>query len=135
MIKELVNEDFEKTSNSIKSPDEAVDVVSNMEKIIRSKKSNILWLAYQQGQMFEKIKANENFIDMIKKFGISKSTILFTISIVKFVNKYPIMKKSSLCLHFLKNNFKRVKEICCENTSKFKPVQHFFNKYFCFKIV
>ena len=134
MIKEIVNEDLEKKSNSIKRPDEAVDV-SNMEKIIRSKKSNILWLAYQQGQMFEKIKANENFIDMIKKFGISKSTILFTISIVKFVNKYPIMKKSSLCLHFLKNNFKRVKEICCENASKFKSVQHFFNKYFCFKIV
>ena len=54
MIKEIVNEDFEKTSNSIKSPDEAVDVVSNMEKIIRSKKSNILWLAYQQGQIFER---------------------------------------------------------------------------------
>ena len=121
MIKEIVNEDLEKKSNSIKRPDEAVDV-SNMEKIIRSKKSNILWLAYQQGQMFEKIKANENFIDMIKKFGISKSTILFTIAIVKFVNKYPIMKKSSLCLHFLKNNFKRVKEICCENASKFKSV-------------
>ena len=49
----------------MKSPDEAVDIV-NMEKIIRNKKSNILWLAYQQGQIFEKFKANENFIDMIK---------------------------------------------------------------------
>ena len=64
------------------------------------KKSNIL-LAYQQGQIFEKFKASENFIDMIKKLGISKS-ILFKISIVNFVNKYPRMKKS------LKNS-KRVK--------------------------
>ena len=32
MMEEMVNEDFEKISNSMKSPDEAVDVVSNMEK-------------------------------------------------------------------------------------------------------
>ena len=50
MIEELANKDFEKTSNSIKIPDEAVDVVSNMEKIIRSKNFDIFWLAYQQGQ-------------------------------------------------------------------------------------
>ena len=31
-MEEMVNEDFEKISNSMKSPDEAVDVVSNMEK-------------------------------------------------------------------------------------------------------
>ena len=65
MMEETVNEDFEKTLKSMKSPDEAVDIV-NMEKIIRNKKSNILWLAYHQGQIFEKFKANENFIDMIK---------------------------------------------------------------------
>ena len=59
MIEDIVNEDFEKTSNSIKSPDEAVDVVSNLEVRleVRSKKSNILLLAYQQGQIFEKFKS------------------------------------------------------------------------------
>ena len=36
MMEEVVNEDFEKTSNSMKSPGEAVDVVNNKEKIIRS---------------------------------------------------------------------------------------------------
>ena len=66
MMEEIVNEDFEKTLNSIKSPDEAADAVNNIEKIIRSKKSNILWLAYQQGQIFEKFKENESFIDIIK---------------------------------------------------------------------
>ena len=91
-----------------------------MEKIIKSKKCNILWFAYQQGEIFEKFKMNDNFIDMVKKIGISKSTILFKISVVKFVNKYPRMKKSSLSLHFLKNNFKIIKEICHENASEFK---------------
>ena len=63
---------------------------------------------------------NDNFINMVKKFGISKSTILFKRSIVKFVNKYPRMKKSSLSLHFLNNNFRTIKEIYHENVSKFK---------------
>ena len=67
----------------------------------------------------EKFKVNENFIDLVKEFGISKSTILFKISIVKFVNKYPRMKKS-LFLHFLKNNFRMINDICHENASEFK---------------
>ena len=105
------------------------------KKAIRSKKSNMLWLAYQEGQIFEKFKAKENFIDMIKNLGFSKSTITFKIYIVKFVNKYPRMRKSSLFLHFLKNNFKMIKEICHENASEFKLVQlAFFNKYLYFKI-
>ena len=93
MMEETVNEDFEKTLKSMKSPDEAVDIV-NMEKIIRNKKSNILWLAYQQGQIFEKFIPNENFLDIIKKLGIRKSTVLFKISIVKLLNKYLRVKKS-----------------------------------------
>ena len=42
---------------------------------------------------------------MVKEPRISKSTILLKILIVKFVNKCPRMKKFSLLLHFLKNNF------------------------------
>ena len=53
MMVEIVKKNFEKTSNTINSPDEPVDAHKNMEKIIRSKKSNILWLVYQQGQIFE----------------------------------------------------------------------------------
>ena len=68
----------------------------------------------------EKLKVNENFIDLVKKFGIIKSTILFKISMAKFVSKYPRMKKSSFFLHFLKNNFRIIKEICHENASEFK---------------
>ena len=86
-------------------------------------------------KIFDKFKANENFIDTIKKLGISKSAILFTISIVKFVNKYLGMKISKRLLHFLKNNFKIFKEICHENASEFKQVYHFLNQYLYFKIV
>ena len=57
---------------------------------------------------------------MIKELGIIKFAIVFKISIVKFVNKYSRMKKSSLSLYFLKNNFKIIKEICHKNASEFK---------------
>ena len=68
-MEEIANEDFQKTSSSIKSPDKELDDINYMEKNIRSKKSDILWLAYQQRQIFEKFKVNESFIDMIKKLG------------------------------------------------------------------
>ena len=36
----------------------------------------------------------------------------FEISIVQFWNKYRKIKKSSLSVHFLKNNFRIIKKIC-----------------------
>ena len=57
---------------------------------------------------------------MTKKRGISKSTILFKKSIVKIVNKYLRMKKSSTFSLSLNNNFKIIKQICHENATGFK---------------
>ena len=54
MIAEIANEDIEKTAKSVKNPEEAVEAANNMETIIKSNKCDILWLAYQQGQIFEK---------------------------------------------------------------------------------
>ena len=34
MMEEIVNEDFEKTSNIVKSPDEALDAVNDMQKLL-----------------------------------------------------------------------------------------------------
>ena len=47
---------------------------------------------------------------MVNKFGISKSTMVFKTSIVKFLHKYRRMKKCALSFHFLKNNFKIINE-------------------------
>ena len=115
MMEEIINKDLEKPSMSIKSPDEEVDAVNNMEKSVGSKKSNILRLTYKQSQIFEKFKANENFIDMVKELVISKSTILFKILIFKFVINTQELKT----LHYL-FIFQIIKEICNENASEFK---------------
>ena len=60
----------------LKAKRKPVEAVKNLETIIKGNKGNMLRLA-QQRQIFEKFKTNENFIDMIKEFGISKSTVLF----------------------------------------------------------
>ena len=52
----------------------------------------------------------------MNKFGISKSTMVFKISIVKFLIKYPKMKKSS------KNMYKNIIFITYPRKGKFYDV-------------
>ena len=59
-----------------------------------------MWLTYEQGKTFKKIKANGTFMNLVNQFGVSKSTMVFKIAIVRFLNKYPKMKKSLLSFHF-----------------------------------
>ena len=117
IIDKLVNEVIDKTAKNVKSSEEAVEVINEIKEIIKINKCNILWLAYQQGQIFERFKMNDNFIKMVKEIGISKSTMVFKIYIVKFINKYTRMRKSSLSFHFLENIFKIIKEIFHVNAS------------------
>ena len=123
---ENVNKDIKESVRKVKNFAEAAEIVKEMEKVIKSNKCSILWLAYQQSKIFEKVKAYDKFINMVNQFGISKSTIVFKISIVRFLNNYPKIKKSLLCLPFLNNNFK-IKEIFQQNVSEFKC--HLFSKY------
>ena len=84
-----VNKDIEESARNVKNSDKVVEVVKNMGNIIRSNKCSILWLAYQQDQIFERFKVNNKFINMMNQFGISKLTMVFKIPIVRFLNNYP----------------------------------------------
>ena len=55
---EIANQDIDNKAKNIKSLEEAVEVVNEMKKIIKSNKCCILWLAYQQAEIFETFKAN-----------------------------------------------------------------------------
>ena len=65
IIDEIANQDIENTTKNVKSSEEAAEVAKGMEKIIRSNKCIILWLAYQQGQIFERFKLNDKFINTV----------------------------------------------------------------------
>ena len=45
---EIVNQNVENTDNNVKSSEEAMEVVKEIDKITRSNKYSILWLANQQ---------------------------------------------------------------------------------------
>ena len=109
MGKGIINEDIAKTAKSVKSPEEMVEAINNMEKVIKSNKCNILLLAYLQDQILENSKWIMTLPILLKNLGIQ--------NIHCKTYKYLRMKKSPLSLHFLKNNFKIIKEICHENAS------------------
>ena len=79
---------FKTQQKNVKSSEEAVEVVNEIEKIIKSKKYSIFWLSCQQGQILERFKLTDNFINIVNKFGISKYTMVFKKLIVKLINKF-----------------------------------------------
>ena len=65
-----------------------------------------MWLAYYQGQIFQKFREKERFIsDMVLKFHVSKSTIVFKIALKKLIDDFPKIKDSSLSLHYFFKKF------------------------------
>ena len=94
---------------------------SEIKKDLEEQKSDIVWLAYYQGNKFQKFRSKERFVnDMVSKFKVSKSTIAFKISLSKLIDEYPKIETSSLSLHYFKKNLKLIKEVCKESASEFK---------------
>ena len=56
----------------------------------------------------------------VTKFKMHKTIINFKIAIIKFIDDYPKMRKSTLSLNFLKNNFRVIKDVCKEYASEFQ---------------
>ena len=116
------NTDIEEMANNcMESQEDAAKVIHEFEEIIKNKKSDIVWLAYYQGKIFQKFRSKERFVnDVVTKFKVSKSTIVFKIALCKLIDKYPKIKNSSLSLHYFKKHLKLIKEVCKESASVFK---------------
>ena len=56
---------------------------------------------------------------LVGDFKVHNSTIIFKINILKLIDKYPKLMKSSVTLSFLKNYFKDIKQIC-KGSSEFE---------------
>ena len=107
--------------NCSENDEDSTKVIHEFEEIIKNKKSDIVWLAYHQGKIFQKFWSKERFVtDTVSKFKVTKSTIAFKIALSRLIDEYPKIKNSSLSLHYFKNHFKLIKEVCKENASEFK---------------
>ena len=107
----MMNVDIKEPRKEVKNSDEAAKLIKKMDKMIKISKNNILIMAYNQGKIFRKFKADNKFISAVSRFKISKVTINFKIGIVEFIDKYPKMQKSCISVYYLKNNFKIIKEL------------------------
>ena len=96
MSKEVDSKGIEDLSRNMDSPDDAAKLVGKIERVMKSKKNNMLTLAYHQGLIFKKFKENSKFTGAVTNLKLG---------IIKFIDDYPKMRKSSVSLHFLKNNF------------------------------
>ena len=117
------NTDLEKKANNCTAnKEDAAKVIQEFEEIFKNKKSDQVWLAYYQGQIFQKFKEKVWFVsDMVLKFNVSKSTIMFKIALSKIIGNHPKIKDSSLSLHYFKKHYlKMIKEVCKEKASGFK---------------
>ena len=116
------NTDIEEMANNCtESQEDAAKVIHEFEEIIKNKKSDIVWLAYYQGKIFQKFRSKERFVnDVVTKFKVSKSTIVFKIALCRLIDEYPKIKNSSLSLHYFKKHLKLIKEVCKESASVFK---------------
>ena len=89
------------------SNEEAIKVIQDFEQIIQNKKSDIVWLAYYQGQIFHKIRVKERFVsDMVLKFNVRKSIIVFKVALKKLIDDFPEIKNSSLSLYYFLKKLK-----------------------------
>ena len=84
------NTDIEEiTNNCTESQEDVAKVIHEFEEIIKNKKSDIVWLAYYQGKIFQKFRSKERFVnDVVTKFKVSKSTIVLKIALSKLIDKY-----------------------------------------------
>ena len=74
--------------NCTENEEDAAKVNHEFEEIIKNKKSDIVWLSYHQGKIFQKFRSKEGFVnDMVSKFKVSKSTILFKIALSRLIDK------------------------------------------------
>ena len=84
------NANMQERVNKCITNEDAVKVVQEFEQIIQNKKSDIVWLAYYQGQIFQKFREKERFIsDMVLIFHVSKSTIVSKNALKKLVDDFP----------------------------------------------
>ena len=116
----------QKAGNRTTNKEDAAKVIQEFEESIKNKKSDIVWLAYYQGKIFQKFREQERFVtNMVLKFHVSKSTIVFKIALKKLIDYYSRIIDSSPSLHYFKKNLRVIREICKENVSEFKQIIKF----------
>ena len=112
--------DLNKEAEDVQDLETTTEIIKRYEDIIKTKKKEMINVAYHQGQVFKRFKEKEKFAKLVSELGIHKTTIIFRINIFKLCKKHPKLLKSSIGLGFFKNYHKDIKAICEENEKDFQ---------------
>ena len=72
-------------AEKVERPEDAANIIKQYEEILRTKRIDIIFVAYYQGKLFELFKEKEKFIQMVSQWKIDKSAIIFQINIFKLI--------------------------------------------------
>ena len=111
--------DLNKEAEDVQDSETTTEIIKRYEDIIKTKKKEMINVAYHQGQVFKRFKEKEKFAKLVSELGFHKTTIIFKINVFKLCKKYPKLLKSSIGLGFFKNYHKDIKAICEENEKDF----------------
>ena len=111
--------DLNKEAEDVQDSETTAEIIKRYEDIIKTKKKEMINVAYHQGQVFKRFKEKEKFAKLVSELGFHKTTIIFKINVFKLCKKYPKLLKSSIGLGFFKNYHKDIKAICEENEKDF----------------
>ena len=113
-------ENLNKETEEVHDPEEAAEIIKRYEDVIKTKKKEIINVAYHQGQVFKIFKEKEKFAKLVSELGIHKTTIICRINAFKLCKKYPKLLTSSIGLGFFKDYHKDIKAILEENEKYFQ---------------
>ena len=83
----------QRAENCTANKEDAAKFIQKFGEIIRNKKRCVVWLAYYQGEIFQKFRSKEWFVnDTVSKLKVSKSTIVFKIALSRLIDDYPKIK-------------------------------------------
>ena len=115
------NDDVEKQGlneavNNVNNSQEAIFAICRYQDIIKTQNKKAIAHIAKRRQFLKRFKGTQNFFDNV---GQSKSTMYFKNSLYEFLEKYPLLKISTLQSSYFKNNFKAIKVVCKENPTLF----------------
>ena len=102
--KENETKDLEQAIKNTSDPNNAIELVKKIERLIKCSNNSILTLAYQQRKVFQKFKKDNKFINVVIEFEKSKTTINFKTDVVNFIEKYLRIKKSCISFFYFEVN-------------------------------
>ena len=86
-------QDLDEKAHKVEKREDAAVAIREFDEIIQTKIKNIIWITYNQGEIYQKFKENKKFVPWSEAL---MSIYIFKISIVKLINKYPKLKNSSV---------------------------------------